>query len=75
MNIYRHCCGDDGLWPEQIQYVEIRVENVENLQRRKRVIMGHAVNSSNSIMRSINGNGKKKRLVICHQNLMGGHMD
>ena len=31
--------------------------------------------NSNSIMRSINGNGKKKRLVICHRNLMGGHMD
>ena len=72
---YRHCCSDDGLWPETIEYVMLVVESAGGMERRKRIIMGHAVNSPNSVVRSINGNTKKKRLVICHQNLMNGYMD
>ena len=74
VNIYRHCCRNDGHWPDSILYVMLRVERVDGMRRMKRVIMGHAVNSPNSMLRSINGNTKKKRLIICHQNLMGGHM-
>merc|ERR1711911_467590 len=37
-------------------------------------MFGFVVNDLNAIMRYSNGNGKKKRLVIAHQNLQGGHM-
>ena len=57
-----------------MKYVNLSEMMSNEIGTFNRAMQGYTVSDFNQMMRSINGNGKKKRLVIGHQNLRGGHM-
>ena len=72
---YRLCYNhDNGSQPASVKYVKSMMMSDARVEVNC-AMFGFVVNDLNSIMRSTNGNGKKKRLVIAHQNLQGGHME
>ena len=76
MNIYRHCCHDKGSKPATVKYVKdaVNKRKMENKRKINCVTLGFEMKNNNLQMRMQNGNGKQKRLVLCHQNLQGGYM-